>query len=280
MTTTDVSGLLDMLCLSHLTATLRGGGYATVESLAVDDSWLKLIKKTQDRTVLLGYLSMRKAKDPLEVVASEKRMNSFQTVKAALQKLQDLQLKKVQLEQGSTVTSRSEAVRHQIENLLDEIDEAKAVLKTAQIDIEPRPRTAMPQRGAATKTQRPSSAQSKKMRSPRLVNEKIVAEEPPGDKFGVGLPALDTQSSTVASESRPASRDVGAGWNRNKPIGRRAFASQRLSGTLLRAEQRNQHVDSLDLVVRGIRSNNVALGVEMERDNYAQMCCGASRAGL
>ena len=270
MSGTDIAGLLDMLCLSQYTAVLKGSSYSTVESLTADDGWTKLIKKTQDRSVLQGYLTLRRGKDPAEVLATEKRMSSFQTVKTALMKLQDLQLKKTILEQGSTVASRSETLRSQIEDLLDEIDEAKAVLKSAQSEIEVK----APQREKKT---RPSSA---KPRSPRLANEKPAPPTVPDlpEESGGCFPNISRPA--TASSGRPPSRDVGAGWNRNKPIGRGSFVSQRLAETQLRADKRNRHVDSLDLVVRGVRTNGIALGVEMERDNFAQMCCGASRAGL
>ncbi|CUG06058.1 Hypothetical protein, putative [Bodo saltans] len=137
---TEVSAMLDILSMSHYSKAFASKGLSTIQQLlpAVDDPnsdeafWTKLVTKTQDRNIILGYLSIRKKQDPAEAAKSEQRMHAFRIVKQALMELQDLQLKKAELERGSTVLNRHETTRQEIENILDKIDDTKQKLESAQ----------------------------------------------------------------------------------------------------------------------------------------------------
>jgi hypothetical protein len=142
--------------------------------------WLKLIPKTQDRNIILGYLSIRKKQDPMEAVKSEQRMQAFRVVKEALMELQDLQLKKAELERGSTVLNRKESVRQDIENILDKIDDTKQKLELAQRSIQQqddkgpkgRPHSAFANRmRSKISTSNRDAASTTAPKSPRVDNE-------------------------------------------------------------------------------------------------------------
>jgi hypothetical protein len=140
---TEVSAMLDILSMSQYSKTFAAKGLTTIQQLlpAVEDPqcaeafWTKLVTKTQDRNIILGYLSIRRKQDPAEAAKSEQRMQAFRIVKQALMELQDLQLKKAELERGSTVLNRHEATRQEIENILDKIDDTKQKLESAQRHI-------------------------------------------------------------------------------------------------------------------------------------------------
>ena len=61
----------------------------------------------------------------MEAAASEQRMKTFQAVKDALNELRDLQLRKAELERGTTPMQRKEAVQMEIEHVLDRIDDTR-----------------------------------------------------------------------------------------------------------------------------------------------------------
>lgn len=383
--------MLDILSMPQYTSAFTSKGLTTIDSLipAVEDPhcpaafWLKLVPKAQDRNIILGYLSIRRKQDPMEAAKSEQRMAAFRTVKGALMELQNLQLKKAELERGSTVLNRKESTRQEIENILDKIDDTKQKLESAQRSINglgddakkgrTRPHSASLAHRMRSKLGEASTEEPP--RSPRVDNESPVRHAAPRDEGSIrpssarpvpAKPSLGSQRRNVESRgSRPSSSstcrsstehdrddvfagtcfssvrfgstteptttppslrakqsDIGPGWNRNTPVPRmRQWASVRNgqrfgqtrgggteqfgdvdascnnatcssstappptvpvagtprpnSGSSLGLRQTTQPGFAADFAVRGLKATSVALGVNLENDHYAQMCCGA-----
>lgn len=362
----EVASMLDILQMQQYLKVFHELGLHTIDSLlpALDDdaaggggkesAWVKRITKTQDRNIILGYLSIRRKKDKREAAKSEQRMHTFRLIKDSLAELQSLQLKKAELERGSTVLNRKESIRQEIENILDKIDETKAKLEAAQKEISKSGETGgRPSALAEVASRRPHSAYSDKLRhatkhakssaaptSPRLANEGADEPHPPTEASGVtsswaqhkeqpwvapspqrkpmsARRSSGADSTTNAADgvkgnpfggtcfdrvqfnsttSRPPSagsthsarrafetvdthnaRDVGPGWNKNPIVPRmRHVALRCTSASSARGGRSASELPGIEgLSVTGQRATPVALGIHLETDHYAQMCCGA-----
>lgn len=308
----EVSAMLDILSLQQYSKVFAAKGLTTIHQLtsAIDDPkceaafWTKLIAKPHDRNIVIGYLSIRRKQDPSEAARSEQRMQAFRTVKDALMELQNLQLKKAELERGSTVLNRQESVRQGIENILDKIDETKQKLEIAQRSVQNDSRT-LP-------SKRPKSANLRHIfeapKSPRVDNESPLRKAPAPQRSVGGasessapMSGVETDVGTCFAgvcfetrhEERPLTNsvrerrlDVGHGWNRNAPVPRmRQWASAREASTRFverpgtstnRGRSEQQGTQFHELAIRGVKATSVALGVQLDGDHFAQMCCGAT----
>jgi hypothetical protein len=275
----EVATMLDTLLMSKYSKELLANGFSTFHTMLASEEWKKLIKNGRDRNIIEGFLSTRSEKTGSQRdLINQQKVELLRSLKASLVEVQNLHLRKLELERRRPPQSSTH--RNDIDNVLDKIDEEKEKIKANECFLteltKGTKKTGSSRRGKSA-MQSPRLANESPKRRPSTATAKAAdpPQRPPSSQCCDGCFAdvmFNRPLSSSANFFRASSsnEDLGHGWNRRAPVGSRVsylYSKKQYGG------QKSFPAESF--AVRGIRASGGALGINIENDHYAQMCCGA-----